>query len=508
MITRLNPIYNLIKFELLRVRRSAKYWLRVLGIDEQGNQWMNLYLIGYMLFWVAAMWGWGVDNVFAIGRQLTSNVTLAVGQGAALAYIALAIVIIFNTLRSMPLKLTYPQIFIEASSPINRAALTLVTFTRFQVLIIALSGVITCFGVMLLNIPRADSPFDVGVLGLTGLFTGAALMSATAFWGWSVSIWWHGLRRNPARQPLFLKLLYSILFACGIGLQVYFGVMFMLALFSASLTVTAWGRFALMLSLSFAVFVWTASAISMTDVIEQSAVFARISKLNPMANADLIAQIKRQMSLAKRRWRVALSSIPLQKFPESNRALHALINHSPGQVIKLFFIGMSYASFATLLTQEAFINQPQFWMILLMLLIYQRPRVLAESFEQVIGNSWLRQFHDRDNFQLFAYSSLPNLLIAACGAVIVFALQGQAFAELLFLSIAILGLFVLLALCQAVALVRLRGFITKRLGYEYALMLAAIPLFLVYALTQSALMVFFMLIVLIAGYAHLLAESA
>ena len=255
-----------------------------------------------------------------------------------------------------------------------------------------------------------------------------------------------------------------------------------------------------------AALLWVSDTLSMTNVIMNSDTFARLARLNPFFAADLIRRIRFQAHLAKRTWPIEWPEVA---FPaEMVRVYHMIANHSPSMPLQLFFFGTGYASILLFVAStELGSTQINLLAFLIMILIANPPTLLVAPYRQLLGNAWLRQFHDSNNLLLFAQDSALPLLIASLGVLLASVVQQQSLLGRLMYAGGIMLLLLLLALCQVMPLVYWRSFIVKRLAYEHALLFSALCLILVLYLTHSWLLLLLMAIGLVAGYAMLLYRS-
>lgn len=444
---------------------DAVYWLRVLGYDPREKALTQriyvLYLLGIAAFWCVAMWAFAYDSAVALGRTLAADALAGLLQGVPAAVVVIQVVALMNALSSTPLKLTFADIAYVAASPLSRAALVILGFTRQAVtrslpaaLVAALVGA---------ALGAALDPDAAGPASLRAGLMAVPLVVVT--WG---AAWALGLLRltdSRLRRLRYLWLTPPLLLVLAHFLPdaaLWPGRGLVLAAAGAS----PWWLGALLVGLAAAAagaVAWLGGRVNMIYAVDESVVYARIKALGLMAwrQPDLQVRIRRQTAAAGRRAFLKLPASAYGMWTLVARAALSYIRH-PIMLLLTLAWGALLTQAAVLLVVNAL--PAQLWIGWLLLAGAAPPAGLMYAFRADQEDGFLRQFLPVDGIQLLAADVVFPLLFLTAGAVGVWLLQGFPPDAALVGALAIPLLTTLLALCGAVALTTNRVLQTRLLA--------------------------------------------
>jgi hypothetical protein len=435
-------------------RDGAVYWLRVLGYqpnDQSFSQKMYVvYLLLIGLLWVFMMWSWAFEQTNTIGRLLSPVALADILRVLPILVVIGQVYVVVNALRSTPLKLSFADMAYVAGSPISPVAPVLLGFTRQVLTRAVIVGFIAAlFGILVAR------PVSANLTGIASLRAVAAVMPLVVL-TWALA-WLIGVAR--VAYPRVARALWILPFAL-VALLVLLpdwvlwpGRALTLAIYGAS---PVW-LFAGIIGLSvafIAALLWLGTKMNMTQVVDESIVYARIQALGLMAyrQLGLQARIRMQQARAARRPRLHL--------PRAT-GFAALLSRAAISYVRHPLMLLFSAVWGGAMTQLAVAiivnNAPiQLWIGWLLAAAFMPPLGVLHVFQSDLEERFLRQFLPVNGFELFIADVLIPLACMIIGALAVWGLQGFP-GELLLLGAAFVPvLCALVVLCGAVALTHTR----------------------------------------------------
>ncbi len=491
MMTMSRDLLLLIRLEIKRIRRSSRYWLRLIGFDPiNQSRAVQVYVVLFWMFWIYTMWSYVLGQVLQVSGNLRRADTAQLLPFIPFIVFAVQVFYLVQSLREPPVKLASGDLHYVATAPLSRGMITIINFVvklSIPALVISLIGTLAAmfftwnadyyaagliglqaFTVTFLLTYASAAPIAaVGVLKQNY----AALRTRLMFW-WVVPLF----LAAPALIPQIVLLpgqAWVSLLSSSDG-QAFASVI-------AVLVITV--------IIGFIVLIAAGNRLRMTKVIADSQLYARIHKLGALGRviaADVILRIRRQSILMRRR--VIYQRMPKQLTGTAalvGQSLVTLIRFSPSAVFRLFFSGAAFVStllFSVLLSGG--ISLPSL-LILYVLLLTLRPREIVQGFRAQIDQSFMRQFIPETNLRLLVASAAVPFLIVAAGMLIVVMLQSSV--NPLFGAVLAIMVLIILSLCLALEVVNLKKLQLPRIAYEYSVLAATIVIVLVGALTGSAL---------------------
>jgi hypothetical protein len=401
-----------------QLRGSAAYWLGTLGyeLDEQVwyQQIYGLYLLAIGLGWLVLMWAWAVDQAATIGAQLGSNLQQQALAALPFGLFALATLAAMRCLRESPLKLSFPDNAYLAAAPLARPALALLAFGGSLLRVAPLVAMALALITTALAGPAPATGISADWRGL-----GLGLLLAAA--GWSIA-WALGIarlalppqRRHPALwlSPLLLWLPVAVFPAL---LQVP-GRIVVGALLDGTASIIVAVLPALALAAT-AALVGLARRINLTEVADESAVYAQVEALGLLKLFDpaLARRTRRRYAQAQRR--------PWIGLPRA-AGIGALLGRGlvgfarrPGTLLAALLWGAAICHLGAWLI----VQQAGGWALLawLFLLLAAPPRAMLQVFQADVAEPFLRQLLPvRTLTLLLADAALPLLGIGLAGLLL------------------------------------------------------------------------------------------
>jgi hypothetical protein len=455
-----HDLKTLIGLEYRQIKQQSRDALLILGIDQEASYGYLFYVVLFMLFWVFTMWTYVVEQVYELSRQAEiAPMTDLLGAMPSLIFV-IQVIYLIVMLRGKPLKLTLPNMAYVGASPVSRQAVALLYAVKSALLPLAvistLSILITMFFLWTFDLP------NVGVIGLLSFPLSFALGLLTILLGWGV-----GLAKQVDRSRRWLYWLIVPLVVLG-GLVVPDGAFWIGQVWVKGVDNTLHVADLILLAVGLMGAGWlltrVARQIDMTEIMEDSQIYARIQKLGvfgQMVAPDVVSSIKSQAKLAKRQ-------VTTSKFPRPLTGKGALVGYnmvniyrlSPSLILQLLFSGITYPSIIILLITMVNFDALQAWALVLIVLTQLRPKNLTRFFQDHHNRPHLRQFLPVDNLSLFITQTALPLSVMSVGLGVAIALQGLQI-EAFFLGVVIL---IGLALCQIQFDLQSEGF---KIAYEY-----------------------------------------
>lgn len=450
-------------------RSGAVFWLRLLGYDAQASSWMQriyvLYLLGIGSIWVFAMWAWGHDLALSIGQSLAPQTLAQMLEAIPQGVLLLQTWAMMASLRSTPLKLSYPDMAWIVGSPLARSVPVLPGFIRQVLTRCILFGAIWALLTVLLRSPvaPATTPDSLRVALLVALLVVLTWSLAwllgilrlvypqVSRWRW---LWLTPLLLLPLAQLAPDQLLWpGRLLVLGIYDLAPPAALALIALLAAGMVVA---------------FVLLGARINMIQAADESAVYARLAALGLLAwrMPDLQLRIRLQQARAGQRPRLRIPSVYGKRAMVVRSAIAGLRHPSLMLVNALWGAGMTWAAGLILVNQ---LPVP-LWIGWLLIAGIAPPIGLLYTFRRDVQEPFLRQFLPLDGFQIFIADVLLPLAFLLVGALLAWFrflqdVPPELFFEFLItgvMTIPLLGL--LLALCGAAAMTATREFQTRLLG--------------------------------------------
>lgn len=463
-------IITLARLETRRLKHEVGYWLRLLGFESSDSRLYQTYIAAFWLFWVFTMWGFVIEQVERISRQITIQDASALLDAFPGFVLILQLIYFIALLFDPPLKLIAPDLSYTAASPVSRGAITIVHFIRA---LLAPAAALALVGTLAaLFFAWSLTTANVGVRGFQAFFLTFALVYLSGALAWMGALTRQNYRASR-RYALGIGLL-----AVLVGVQVFPGVFlwpghFLTVLVRDSVHVH---NIILLLAGLTATFVGLYSAgnrTHMTQVMDDSQVYARIQKLGIwgwVTAPDVVARIRRQSRLAQksqfRRQLPETFNVTRTLFGQNSLVLVRL---SPGLSLRLIAAGMTFASFSMSLVLMGGLSSVQTWVLLLVFLVRFRPDDVMRLFWAHVQRPFLRQFLPENNLLLFASQTLLPLLLMGVGVSLAVFVQPWV-KPVAVLPLAI-GVLFTLALSQALETVRFRRYALPGFDYEYAVIL-------------------------------------
>lgn len=499
----MRDLRTLLQFEGLRLNSQLTYWLRVLGVEEDDTRLYRLYVYGFGVFWLVATWGWAVDTTFEMSRQMASAELAAWREMIPGLLFGVHLIVTGLLLRLNPARVTASDITWLATSPVSRRALILVRYMRFMVTL--LPGILIAILLTMFLSWQQVHPDTVGMAGLQGGLLALPLLMLYTSVAWMLSLL--RLTLPPARrQSLWLVPVVMLLLAQLLpDLMLLPGSLWSQTI-RADLTASAALTVCVLAGAGLSVLLWVAGRFHMTDLIDESATFARLSRAGSLRDTTLSSRIERQASLSQRRVWLALPDSGNRNITLLYRALLARMRRAPMSLLTPLAQGLIGAGGIISLLQTAGTGSIQAWLLLVIMLSMYRPSDLIAEFAQDVGTPFLHSLLPVDNLRLCLLDcALPVFLTTVGGLVPLFILTAPE--TWLFAGLTVLLLVTLLTLTQAVASVRLVDAGIKRVPYDVAVLLCGVVLFAAVNLSGSLLMVVMVLATLNGLFAWLLHYS-
>ena len=436
-------IVLLASLETRRLKNNAAYWLRLLGF-ESGDSWLyRAYIVAFWSFWAFTIWAFVIEQVEHGSQQIATQDAAAFLDSFPALVLALQFLYFVSLLFDPPLKLLASDLSYTAASPVSRGAITLVHFVRVTLVpafVLALAGVLAA-----LFFAWSLSTANASMIGIRAFFLAFTLVYVSAALAWMAALSW----RNGHKYIVLLAVLVSVFLYPGYALPPA-------SIHIRGVVLLFVGGAAALVGLYIA-----GERTHMTRVMDSSQTYARIQKLGVWAAQDMVARIRKQARLARKRHL-------RKRLPETFNAHGTLFGQSslvltrlsPGLGLRLIAAGLAITSLSIVLVTVGGASSVQTWLLLLVFLIRFRPDDAVRLFSTQRQQPFLRQFLPENNLLLFAsQTSLPLLLMGVGVGLAVFTQASLAALPLA------LGVLVALALSQALETVHsaLPGFC-----YEYA----------------------------------------
>ncbi|MEM8529448.1 MAG: hypothetical protein AAGF95_01310 [Chloroflexota bacterium] len=409
----------LARLRLHQFRGSVTYWLGTVGYDLDDRSLMNLlygvYLVIALCGWVLLMWAWWVFEFIGIGATLTPELHAQLLTWMPRVVLLGLVLVSMRALRSSPLKLTTPDTAYIAGSPFLSAAVALVGFvwSSFPVLAISVFAA-TLIGNAMAQLvgPTATANIDWRMI-VIGLLLGWLI--------WIVA-WVLGLLRlaftrlYETRLIAFAPLLLLLPIPIIADILNWPGQVLVAAIFNEGWLWQA-GGLLLLSSLLVAILVIVAQRVSLTDVNDESVLYAQLKSLGLMVFVDpsVAQRLRRQAQQAQRRPRPPLPRVS----GYATFVARAVVSFArqPGVLIRSLVWSVGITQFgAWLIVQNAGVFALSSWLLVILLF---PPRGLLYVFQLNAEEPFLRRLLPVNPLMLLlADIALPLFLVALSSVVV------------------------------------------------------------------------------------------
>lgn len=447
---------------------TAVYWMRALGYPSDASAATRYgyiaYIIGFLLFWVAAMWAYSYDQARLIGEALGSEAAGTLLRGFPWAVLAVQAVVASGALRSTPLKLTFADMAYVAGSPMPRAAVVVVNFLRQAVLRYVIAGVVTAFFFVIVVEAIREGE------GVAAYFRLLLVMLPLVVITWAAA-WILGVLRLVLHwRWSYLWVLPFVFAAVTIALPLvglWPGYMVAAYVFGEAPTWTLLFLFGLAL-VSVAVLVRVSQRINMVQAIDESQLYARMAALGVVAMRQprLVAQMRFQTSYAGRKPVLNLPKAQGFWSPATRAGLMYLRRPMLLLTTMLWGFALTYLGLVIVVNS----SPAPLWILWLLLIGLVPPAGLLHVFQTDVESPFLRQFIQLDGMAILLADTLMPLVGLIGGgavAVLLWGLDVQA-AVMAVLFVGFLG--VLITLCGAYALTRPRTLEARLLAVSMSIL--------------------------------------
>lgn len=435
-----------------QVESNALFWLSLVGY-ERGKRGLSgrlyeVYLASFFLWWVVAVAAIAFHQAAQVGRLLDPRWREFILGALPWLVLAIQVAMAAGSLRESPFKLTFPDAAYLAGSPVSRSAAVFVAWLQAlaKALLVA-SPTAALVAVVLTegqgSIDRAALQAAVAALPLATLLLGLAWSLGLARLAWPTVRRWRLVWLSPlllfglAWLRPELGLWPGRVLATAIVGQASAGQVLPLAL----LALAGAGGVA-----------WLGGEANMADALAESTTYARLRALGFMAwlSPDVSNSIRAQAALARRR--------PFLHLPRTQGLRNLLARAAltylrrPGLLLgTLVWSGVLLQASFWLLPGGAFAPPWIYWLLALLLVPRQG---LLEVFQADATNPFLRQLLPVGDLSLLVADTAPPLLLLVAAASLARLLWPAPLAETALAIAALLVLGALLALCQALTLIR------------------------------------------------------
>lgn len=502
----LRDIISLLRVEWKRVKSEADYWLKVLGFDPESLWTYRVYVFLFWLYWLVVVWGFGVDQVYRISLSLSSETVAALLQFVPNGVLWVQILYFAALLRESPLKLNAPELTYVATAPVQRGAVVVVQFLRRMLLPAVFFGLAGALLSMLLSWQSFAA--RVGFIGLQASFLTVLLVYISAAVGWALAL----LKLRPLsrwqRWLFWLALPLLALFARLIPEVGFWGGRLWQAALPSPLASGDWIGIALVFAAALLVVLLLGQRVYMPLVSDGSQLYARIERLGWLGKIyarDVISRIHRQTRLArKKQLKLAMPVNAAGYRALWSRMVLRSLRFFPGSFLRPLLSGITLALVLTSTASIGGWQTPQVWLLVLMLLLYNRPIELAAPFRDTMSAAFVQQFLPGNPLAAFAISAAHPLLIASAGSLLVLLLLGWSHPFVLLLMLLSL---MALAFAQALEVVDVPLGFTRRLPYVYTVIIYVGLVFVAGVLLQSLWLALIVAVFANVGMALLLRNS-
>ena len=436
----MHDIRTIVWLRWKQFRDDLVYGLRLLGY-ESGERIYALYLVGLLAFWAFAIISYSLDQAIHVGR--TISFTALAGGLEIIPFLVLIgqVWVWVNSLRSSPLKLSFSDMAYVATSPVNPMAITLPDFLR-QTLIRTL--LLLPFGMIFMTIlggkaiGGVNPLFEIVLFSLRGLAVAGIIVIVTGALGWLMGmqrVIYPAVRRVPGLWLLPILLVPLALVWPDVVL--FPGHVLVESAFQP-LPILLWTMLIGVTGITIVGMLFFSQFINMTQAIDESQLYARISALGLMAwrQFDLQLRLRMQSTQGGRQ--------PWLRLPKNLKggqaiAARAALSYIRHPVMLLTAAAWGAAmTFAALLVVRA--NVPIQLVAAWILVAGLFPPVgLLYVYRSDVEEMFLRQFLPLDGFLLLLADALLPLVAVCAGAMVVWAAYAPnpdaALIEILFIPV-------------------------------------------------------------------------
>lgn len=453
--------------ELKRIRGDVSYWLKLVGYDPTTNVFYRIYVLIFWLFWLATAWGYLVQQVYGFSTALTSDAIANVLRFAPGIVLSLQSMFIASLLREPPLKLSTPEMSYAAAAPIHRGAIALTQYLRRLALPALVLGLVSCLLSMLLSWRAAGA--EVGFVGIKTMLVTWALVYATGGLGWILAL--PTLRpmsrlRRLLVWPVFILIVVAAALVPQVGQAG--GALWVAAVQNVVSPVMVIALIAALALIVFGV-VLVGDRAHMSIVADNSLVFARIQRLGLFGRfyaSDVIARVQRQAKLIrKRRLRLMLKPSATGYGTLWSRYGLGMLRLAPSSVARPLTRGFTTGLLVVMLVSFGGWQALPVWLLVVILLIVNRPLELAAPFRDSMNLPFMRQFLPHDPLVAFSISAFYPILYASAGCIAAMVLFGWWNPLVLLLVVFSV---IALALAQGLESVEGRAMFGRTIPYPYA----------------------------------------
>ncbi len=499
----------LLGIRLRHAKNEAIYWLRVLGYDPTSNGLYRAYILLFWVVWAFLMWNYVVDTVGKVSFAIPDETIATVVTLIPPLLFALPIFYLVAMLRNQPVKLTAPEMNFIVSAPTHRGAIVMTHYISSVLLpSLGIAAVSSMLAMLLKGINNPD-PLAFGFAGLWAMVVTLPIALTSAALVWSVVLF----KLNPA----FLKVrwLFWIVPLLLVGAAALVPQVFLVAgtvwqeALESRLTLVEGGLLVGATVASLALLLFVGERLHMTIIADDSRTYARIHSLGLLGRMyaqELVAQIGRQSQLMRKK-NLRLK-IPLNAFGEEAlryRALLSMFRLAPAPLIRPVLQGAFITALIMLVVIFSGPGAAQTWILVLIIILFVRPRELVTSFRQDVGQVFMSQLMPYDLSARFFAAELVPLGLTFAGSLAVFLLYPTAdvISGIILIGLAVVGL----GIAQALEIVEDATIVFRRIPYAYTVLIGGGLVLLVGALLQSVVAAVIALSVVDAIIASLLASS-
>ena len=482
MMTMMRDLILLTRLEIKRIRRSSRYWLRLIGLDSMNqSRAVQIYVMLFWMGWIYTMWSYVLGQVLQASGSMHRADTDQLLPFIPYIVFGVQVYYLVQVLRDPPLKLASADLNYIATAPLSRGMITIVNFV-VKLFIPALALSMIGAQAAMFFTWHADM-IAAGLIGFKAFAVTFFLVYASGTLIGSIGV----LKQNYTAlrtRLMFWWVVPIVLAGAALIPQIVLlpGQAWVNLLGSTDDQAFAvlMGGLIIVMMIGFIVLIAAGNRLRMTKVIADSQMYARIQKLGAFGRviaADVIARIRRQNILGRKR--VIYKRMPTGLLGTSAliaQSITTLIRLSPAAIVRLFFSGGAFVSTVLFTVRlSGGISLPAL-LILYLVLLGLRPREIVQGFRAQLDQSYMRQYIPQTNMRLFIASAAVPFAITAAGMLIIVALQ--TWVDPITGTVFALAVLITLSLCLAIEMVQMKRMQLPKIAYEYSVLAAGIVIVL------------------------------
>lgn len=453
-------------------RSEAIYWLRVLGWDPTSSAFYRIYFLAFWVFWLFTMWRYVVEQISRISPAIPPETITRLMTDTPSLLLAVTLLYLAVMLRRSPIMLSAPEMTMVVASPIKRGALALSHFLRGM--LIPAGGIAGVFCLLTMTLTWATAKENAGFAGLWALLIGIPLVLANGALIWSVALL--RMRPNMRQRGWIFWVVLAIIAAAAylvpdVGL--WTGHLWQRAIAQVEFPTLEIGIALVVMIVSFVLLWLSGEGMHLTLVAEASRTYARIQSLGLLSRLymqESVEQIKRQAALSrKRRLVLTLPDRAAGNAVLRNRALLSLFRLAPGTLLRPLIRGLTMTALLMTAISVSDARALQTWLLVLLILLFSRPRELITVFRQDIGQVFMSQMIVQDHLVRFFTDSLVPLFMMMVGNTAVLLLHPTS--DKVGGFVLILLVTVGLGFAQALEVVEDAVIVFRPIPYEYTVLI-------------------------------------